>query len=320
MKPYLLIFILSCSLLRGSLEELWHQARIVYTQINTSLAQQNLIAADIEGCYSDWLELRKKIGDYIIGPVQKDFLNTLVFHQTMLRIGMGEIQKFELEYLKTNVSQKTLHLLKKFRESSIHAIKRECEDFACTANSLGQLFYAARIFDTVENPTDLKTITEFGGGFGNLAHIFCSLLPETTYIIFDVPEMLALQYLYLKGSIPDRSINVILNQTQEIEHNAINLIPSVFCRNMNFSTDLFISTFAISETSKIMQATIINKKFYNAQLCYITGQLYNETNKQWVHHEGIQSAVKFLFTNYNCQPFHAPPKVKSTYELIASNN
>ena len=320
MKHYIFLFLLSSTLLAETLEELWSQSRTVYTQINESLARYNLIADDYAGCYSDWLIFRQQVKNYLMGPAQRDFLNDSVFYTTMLRMGMTNIQKFELNFLKTFVSKRTLDLLRKFKESDFLTIKRECEEFSCTSNSLGQLFYVARVFDSVAQPKKLQTMVEFGGGFGNLAHILCSILPSTTYVIFDIPEMLAIQHLYLKGSMPNHTINVITDPYQKIESGSINLIPSVFCSNMTFSADLFISAFALSETSKAMQKAVVNKNYFNAKICYITGQLYEETNKQWVDHNIIQKSVQELFRNYQSKGFHAPQDRNCTYEIIATRS
>ena len=318
MKHFFFIFLLSHSLTFGSLDELWDKTRIIYTQINESLRQHSLIETDIKNCHKEWLNFRTQIQDYVMGPTQKDFLNENLFHITMLRMGITNIQKYETSFLNNSVSKRTLNLLHRFKESDILTIPKECTEFSCTANSLGQMFYVARVFETLEDPETVQTIVEFGGGFGNLAHVFCSILPKTTYVIFDVPEMLALQHIYLKGSMPDRTINVIINPDQAIEPGSINLIPSAFCQNINLSTDLFISTFALSETSEFMQECIIRKRFYDAQMCYITGQIYQKTDALWAHHNIIQNSVLQSFKNYICQGFHAPAEKDRTYEIIAT--
>lgn len=306
------------SSLYGTFDELWQETQSVYNKLTSSLEQIDRKKIDATGCYYQWLEFRRSIKSHILGAPKRNFLDNDEIQVAMVRSGMGGIQHFEIQYLNNSISQNTRRLIQKFKETDFHLMPKACSEFDCTTNSLGQLYYVARILETIKTPEKLQTIVEFGGGFGNLAHIFCTVLPSTTYIIFDVPEMLSLQYLYLKGSMPDCRINVIFDPIMKIEKNCINLIPSAYCDAINISTDLFVSTFALSETSELMQNSVLQKNYYNASTCYITGQLYEETMQKYVHHELIQNSVRSLYENVSCGRFHAPVESECTYELIAT--
>ena len=48
-----------------------------------------------------------------------------------------------------------------------------------------------------------QNILEWGGGYGNMAHLVRRMNPKCTYTIIDLPELSALQYIYLYSLIGD---------------------------------------------------------------------------------------------------------------------
>lgn len=79
---------------------------------------------------------------------------------------------------------------------------------------------------------NFKKIIEFGGGYGCMAKFMTDLGFTGKYIIFDIPEYLALQKYYLASTKTTGNFNFI-DQTEKLEDS---------------NPDLFIATWSLSET------------------------------------------------------------------------
>lgn len=107
-----------------------------------------------------------------------------------------------------------------------------------------------------------NTIVEWGGGYGNMARIFRKFSPSCTYIIVDLPVFSALQAVYL-GSILGENEVCIVGKDTKIEEGKINIVPlssgidSLDIKN----SDLFISTWALTESSE-HALNFVNSKAY----------------------------------------------------------
>jgi len=101
---------------------------------------------------------------------------------------------------------------------------------------------------------------------------------------------------------------------------AIHLLPVFLLDHLKteIKTDLFISTFAITETTEILQKTVINKNFFNASMCYIVGQLQGNPI-DYVHPSVIHEGVRSRFNVTHCQPSFLLLIDIPAYEIIGVN-
>jgi hypothetical protein len=95
---------------------------------------------------------------------------------------------------------------------------------------------------------DYKSILEWGGGYGGLAYIIKKKNPRVTYTIIDIPCMSYFQYVYLTSmGIP---VNVFTEENQKFQRECVNIISLPFIEKQKYNVDLFISTWALSESGK----------------------------------------------------------------------
>lgn len=114
---------------------------------------------------------------------------------------------------------------------------------------------------------DSDSIIEWGGGYGNMARIIRNMNPGITYTIIDLPELLALQYVYLTSVEGEGCINVNNVQDQiRIVPGKINLISShhLYNRDIELKCDGFLSTWAITKSPRNAQSYVMSKKLFNA--------------------------------------------------------
>lgn len=300
-----------------SFNDLWTEMQKNYQSLYNAFCTRNQY--DKETFYHPcWEQNTREIQQLIMGRPTTNFLHCSAIGRTMVRQSFDVGQHQEICFLKHCTKPEISRLIENFKESTTGNLPIGCGEFKCTINSLGQLYYAARILEKTKSTNEVDTIVEIGGGFGNLAYIFKNLLPESTIVIFDLPELLSIQWLYLTSSLPNTSIEMHQTAPTTLTKQGIHLIPIFLLPKIHVNADVFVSNFALSEATTPVQQSVVNKNYFNAPICYITGQLHGWRDG-FVNQELILSSVRTLYNTVNCVPFHLfTPKIGESYELIAT--
>ncbi|MFC1841577.1 putative sugar O-methyltransferase [Candidatus Dependentiae bacterium] len=250
-------------------------------------------------CIEGWKSKRKKIGNMINGKPNRGFLNHGSIKETMMR---NKVSDFEEIYLLKCLSAETKEKLDRFKD--VDWLPRISRTFNCSANSLGQLYYAAKIFENMKNKK-IKTIIEFGGGYGAFARILKMMDPNLTIFVIDLPEFISLQALFLRETLKSEDVVVHYEIPQQYKRGSINLIPIYLIEDVDLSVDVFVSNFGLSEVKVDLQDIVIDRKFFNADFSFITGQ-FDQGN--------IFRGLKSCYSEVLINPFHL---VLHSYELTA---
>lgn len=97
-------------------------------------------------------------------------------------------------------------------------------------------------------------IVEWGGGYGNLARIIRRLAAgPVTYTIIDTPLLAALQRTFLATIFGPEAVHTIRNPGDRPREGAFNILPVGLIEHIQPRADLFISTWALSESSPFAQ-------------------------------------------------------------------
>ena len=130
-----------------------------------------------------------------------------------------------------------------------------------------------------ENLKNPKTIIEWGGGYGGLCNVFYKHygFDESTYIIIDIPVSIKIQYYYLATIYGSENINIFEDNNQ-IQSGKINLVRLSELENLNCKCDIFISSWAISESNKNSQDFVLKKYFYDALYTILFHQEKSKTH------------------------------------------
>lgn len=295
---------------------LWDETQKIYEQV----ADLGPGASPTQGlCVPVWNKRANHFRDIIKGPPQ-NFLADSQLAQTMVRCGYTNFQAFEECFLGLCTSGETKKLLKKFSDNDRGLLEKTAKHFNCSTNTLGHLYYTGRILDHLGGKSPEKVV-EFGGGYGNLARIFYAINSSVVYIIFDLPEVLAFQYFFLRYTMPNTKIIPWLQAPtdNDLAPGAIHLIPARFLSDSKIACDVFVSNFAITEASADAQDIVICKNFFDAKLVYITGQLngWHESGKEYIGHEKLFNGIRKLYKQVVCFPFHIFYENLMSFELAA---
>ena len=114
--------------------------------------------------------------------------------------------------------------------------------------------------------SDVNSIIEWGAGFGNLARLVRLYAGKKTYIAIDTPVVLTVQWVYLACIFGLDSVNIVNEDNPEIKDGCFNFVS---WRDIDllqdFSPDMFISTWALSESTLEAQRHVADKlNFFNA--------------------------------------------------------
>ncbi len=113
-----------------------------------------------------------------------------------------------------------------------------------------------------------------------MARIIKRMNPSLTYTIIDLPELLALQYVYLSSIEGENNVHIVKSgSTPQLAIGKINLLSSEMAvsNSGGLDCDSFISTWAITESPRDAQKFVRDKEFFGARRLLL-GSLINENN------------------------------------------
>lgn len=295
----------------------WFAMQRGYNNLCDQLAADGRLSLEELYCHDFWLEMKEQLKGFILGPVQQNIVAHPVLAATMVRSALDLAGNYEASYLKNCTSPEVKALINKIEDTRFVDLPVVSQEFNCSAATLGHLFYAAKVIEQSRDK-EIKTIVECGGGYGNLARIFKNMLPESTIFMVDLPELLAIQYFFLKSTLPDTEVIIHSRIPREYKEKAIHLIPVFLIENLTVNADVFISTFALSEAAEAVQNIISKKQFYNAQICYIQGQLAG-TAHTWVRSQLLCDAIRSCYKTVFCNLSHVFVLNIPAYEIVGLN-
>lgn len=293
---YFSLFFLSFSLHADeAFNELWSQMQKAHTLLSAKeeSSDNKYLVQQI------WMELRQPIIKHILGEPDEYFLSGSIAG-TMVA---GNVSGASQGYILNESSVGTREKLAAFKDTDFGGRSKICQTVSalnCSSDSLRHLYFMARILDNREKP--IHRMVEIGGGYGCLARIAKFIYPEITYIIIDLPEVLAIQKLFLQGSLSNTEIKVHTKAPRGFTKGCIHLVPYYVLPDLEIkNVDVFISVVALSETSEAMQNIVIKKQFYNAPICYVMGQ---KKHPRLLDEIKIVNAVKWFYPHHSYQPYN----------------
>jgi len=111
-----------------------------------------------------------------------------------------------------------------------------------------------------------ESIVEWGGGYGNMARILKKMNSHLTYTIIDLPELLALQYIYLYSTGGREAVHII-EPGQSAASGRVNFLPSnvLTSGQLRLECNAFISTWALTESPYKAQEYMIDSNLLSAE-------------------------------------------------------
>ena len=251
-----------------------------YSSVCTRLLH-GIGGSKVESLGYDWTDWAGSIRSAFSGGVPLNFLANPIISSTMVFARNNGIQltKFFISNIVGVFGEKTA--IKLLKEDYIGLPNISNMDFMTSANRAHHANHLAYFTKaTLKNIWESEVIVEWGGGYGNMARIIRRLNPKVTYVIIDLPELLALQYVYLSSVESRDCVHVVAGEGfNHLELGKINLITQELFSELlpSIECDGFISTWAISESPKAAQEFVYSNNFFGAKNILI-GSLVNKNN------------------------------------------
>ena len=124
-----------------------------------------------------------------------------------------------------------------------------------SGNRIREVFHLLNFQNFSKTPLDrIKTIFEFGGGYGNMARLFYKINKNINYRIFDTFHVNLLQYYYLRMLKIPSSFNEVKNKNVSLNYNILKY--NSFSKK---GKKLFIANWSLSEAPLKLRRIIFNK-------------------------------------------------------------
>lgn len=214
---------------------------------------------------SFWENQNAKLERALLPYPPFSFLEDAVISFTMFMTAGGKWLREEVAFLERTIPGKRLYRL--LEEDYVGDPLLLNSRYLTSHNSIHHLYHLVRFAERTRCDLDgVDTVLEWGGGYGNMAKILRRLKSTPfTYVIIDTPILCCLQWLYLSAIFGGGEINLIQRREEEIRPGKINLIPVCFVDCYEVIPDLFISTWALSESSKYSLDYVVGRKWLSAR-------------------------------------------------------
>lgn len=287
--------------------------RTMYSELKKMyLANKNQYSY-LEFVMPEWQKIVLDIEQFFLNDFSFSFLNHPLIKSTMFTYTFKKWKNIQKEliykYLTKNEMKEIL------REYNIGKPLLNDIEYITSGNNINHLYHLTKFFEeTKTKASDLNTIVEVGGGYGNMAKIYKSLNRESTYIIIDIPIFSYIQALYLKTIYGRDTVHIVHNDEIVIKKGLINIIPLdkktlPAINKIVSSVDLFISTWALSESNENMQNYIKSVDYFRAKYLLFG---YQKASRIFTFSEDIKNITKTYNNVFNKETEY----VKDNYYLF----
>jgi hypothetical protein len=212
---------------------------------------------------ADWAERNAELERDLLPVPAADFLRHPAIRYQMF---VDEhVLPHELPFVRSQLRDDTL-----LREDAVGApptVALPPSGIQTSSNTVHQLYHLLRYEqETGRRLQDAGTIVEWGGGFGSLMRlIFRMHGGRPTCVIIDTPIFSAVQWLYLSAVLGEE--HVVLHDSAPVPliEGRINLVPIGLVSGMAVAADLFISNWALNESTQQAQDDVVSRRWFGAE-------------------------------------------------------
>ena len=267
----------------------------------------------IEFLAPQWNKNTLILEKYFLNDFSFSLLNLDVIKATMFMYTHGDWKNIQKKFIYEYLGKK--HAKEILLEYNLGRPLLNDFEYTTSGNNIHHLYHLLKFFkETKTKSPDINKVIEVGGGYGNMAKIFKKINSESTYVIIDIPIFSYIQAVYLKTIYGRDAVHIVHANRPIIKNGLINIIPLdkkilVSIKDILIDVDLFISTWALSESNEAMQNYIKNADFFKAKYLLIA---YQKMNNSFVYSEN----VKNIGGNYEMVFNEETEYVKDNYYLF----
>ncbi|MGE2836239.1 hypothetical protein [Mycobacterium sp. SMC-4] len=136
-----------------------------------------------------------------------------------------------------------------------------------SSNTVHQLYHLLRYEKaTGRCIRDVGTVVEWGGGFGSLMRLLHRRHGNhPTCVVLDTPVFAALQWLYLSAVLGPAEVVLHCRGPVRPVPGRVNIVPIGLVESLDVTADLFISNWALNESTAAAQRDVAARDWFGAQ-------------------------------------------------------
>ena len=261
--------------------------------------------------HETWSKFSQRIKAEVLHKPNFGFFRAPVIMETMTGLSYKIPHKALIDNIERVFGTKSSELL---NEDAVGEalLLRDCK-YKTSMNRIVHCYQASRITEIVDLKENVKII-EWGGGYGGLCRVVRKINPVASYVMVDLPCSIALQYLYLNTIMPDGAVEIF--DGKGIAEGKVTLVPSTRLNEIpkTYSADVFISSWALSESSREAQKVVSDLQFFGAK----TGLLIHQHSSDG--HPHADAAAEIFQNNFICTKASSFPYWEDQTILLGEND
>jgi hypothetical protein len=260
--------------------------------------------------HPEWEQNIREVETYFLDRFDMSFLNHPRIRATMVFTNRGAHAE-EWPYLE---SRRSADDLRKILAGGLNAsFLRGKLRTAALINSSHHLYHVLRFEAFRGNAAaDIGSVVEFGGGYGNLARLFRNMGHRGGYAIVDLPVFSCIQYVYLATVFGADAVRIVTGPEEEAPVDAIRLVPLTGLGQVRLGADLFVSTWALSESPAAVYDFTAGREWFGAR------EILMAFNEEWIPWEtdALVGSLKRRFRRVEVEPI---PFLRGNRYLFATD-
>lgn len=222
-----------------------------------------------------WNEMNLRFEKVFLPKPPFSFLRLPEIHATMYNPYRSPISIAALSYLEHRLPKERLEIL--LEEDYVGGPALVSSRYRASGSTIFHLHHFMRFAQQVGcDFGEIGTVIDWGGGYGSMARIFDRLATKPyTYVIIDTPLFSCFQWLYLSTILGEERVHLLCNPDDIVQSGKVNLVPLGFLERFEIRGDLFISTWALSESSDVAQDYVVNHRWFGAKHLLLASQKSN---------------------------------------------
>lgn len=234
-----------------------------------------------------WEDNIRAFESYFLDGFDTRFLNHPTISGTMVMTDRN-VSAAEWEFVK---DMRPAGTLRSYLGGGLNADFLMGKQMVATAmNSVNHLYHLGRFERFRGRPIEeIRTVVEFGGGYGNMARLFRNFGNLSRYVIIDLPLFCCLQFVYLSATEGAGAVHLVDSADARIREDGVTLLPLTYLKKAEPAGELFLSTWALSECPATACSHILGENWYGADELLIG---FNDRWKPWETDEFVGSLGK----------------------------
>lgn len=235
-----------------------------YAYVAQALSVRGGARSDGGSAYA-WSTWEREIHDAFRDGVPPDFLSHPRISGTMVVQPSRHLADRVDRVVETFGATRARLLL---REDAVGEPRLPEDAFLTSANRAHHAYHLANYRRrTGRDPWSCGGVVEWGGGYGDMARLMRLASPGLTYLIIDLAPLLALQWVYLATLEGPEALHLITAAAPAAAPGKVNLVESALVMEGTFrpDADLFLSTWAATESPPPAQAVLAENRFFGAR-------------------------------------------------------